>query len=115
MTWHCIGLKEVRREERQSLPEMILAGGKELWSRLHQLVVEVWVERKVVADCQDAQIVPIPEKGDLRVCDNWRGISLLDVVGKVIARIVQERLQIIANKVLPESQCGFRRDRGVPT
>ena len=79
------------------LPEMILAGDKELWSRLHQLAVEVWVERKVVADWQDAQIVPIPKKGDLRVCDNWIGISLLDVVGKVFAKIVQKRLQIIAN------------------
>ena len=69
------------------------------------------MERKVIADWQDAQIVPIPKKGDLRVCDNWRGNSLLDVVGKVFAKIVQERLQIIANKVLPESQCGFRRGR----
>ena len=94
------------------LPEMILAEGKELWSRLHQLAVDVWVERKVVADWQDVQIVPIPKKGDLRVCDNWRGISLLDVVGKIFAKSVQERLQIIANKVLPKPQCGFRRGRG---
>ena len=26
-------------------------------------------------------IVPIPKKGDLSCCDNWRGISLLDVGG----------------------------------
>ena len=94
------------------LPEMILAGGKQLWSRLHQLMLEVWEEHKVVADWQDAQIVLIPKTGDLRSCDNWRGISLLDVVGKVFARIMQERLQTIADKVLPESQCGFRRGRG---
>ena len=41
----------------------------------------------VVRDWQDALVVPIPKKGDLRCCDNWRGISLLDVVGKILGRI----------------------------
>ncbi len=40
------------------------------------------------------------------------GIALLNVVGKLVARIVQSRLQVVAEKVLPESQCGFRRGRG---
>ena len=33
----------------------------------------------------DAIIVPIPKKGNLHCCDNWRGIALLDVVGKLVA------------------------------
>ena len=48
-------------------------------------------------------IVPISKKGDLRACTNWRGIGLLDGVGKVFAKIVQERLQTIADAVLPVS------------
>ena len=43
-------------------------------------------------------------------CDNWRGIALLDVVGKVIVRIVQERFQKLAE--LPEFQCEFRESCG---
>jgi hypothetical protein len=35
----------------------------------------------------------------------------MDVVGKVVARILQERLQKLAEDELPESQCGFRRGR----
>ena len=50
-------------------------------------------------------------KGDLSSCDNWRGISLLDVVGKVVARVLQVRLQKLAEEELPESQCGFRSGR----
>ena len=57
-------------------------------------------------------VVPIPKKGGLKQCDHWRGISLLDVVGKVLGRIVQGRLQVIAEKILPESQSGFRKGRG---
>ena len=35
------------------------------------------------------------------------GISLLDVVGKAFAGVIQEHLQVVAEKVLPESLCGF--------
>ena len=57
-------------------------------------------------------IILIPKKGNLEVCDNWRGIALLDVVGKVLARLVQNRLREVAEEILPESQCGFRQSRG---
>ena len=60
-------------------------------------------------DWSDAILVPIPKKGDLSKYDNWRSIALLDVVGKVVARIIQERLQDLAEEELPESQCGFRK------
>ena len=54
----------------------------------------MWRKHPIVADWQDVQIVPIPKKGD-----NWRGISLLDVVRKVFARIMQEWLQTIADNM----------------
>jgi len=37
---------------------------------------------------------------------------LLEVVGKVVARVIQGRSQRLAEKELPESQCGFRKGRG---
>ena len=80
------------------LPELILHGGVDLWDRMLEVMQKVWEEGKVVRDWQDAVVVPIPKKGDLKQCDHWRGISLLDVVGKVLGRIVQGRLQVIAEK-----------------
>ena len=94
------------------LPELVLFGGAVLWDRLLELMRALWKEGEVVTDWKDAEVVPIPKKGDLQRCDNWRGISLLDVVGKVFARIIQERLQVIAERTLPDSQCGFRKGRG---
>lgn len=35
---------------------------------------------------------------------------MLDVVGKVMVRIVKERLEQVADRVLLESQSGFRED-----
>ena len=67
--------------------------------------------RSVKSDWTNAILIPIPKKGDLSSCDNWRGISLLDVVGKLIASILQRRLQVLAEEILTESQCGFRKGR----
>ena len=80
------------------LPEMVKAACEEV--------------RKVPQEWTDATIIPIPKKGNLNICDNWRGIALLEVVGKVVARVIQARLQKVAEEELPESQCGFREGRG---
>ena len=61
---------------------------------------------------RDAKIVTLfKNKGDRSDCNNYRGISLLSVVGKVFARVVLARLQILADRIYPESQCGFRSGR----
>ena len=84
-------------------------GSEEFRALLLNLTHTVW---QVPREWADAILVPIPKKGNLRNCDNWRGIALLDVVGKVVAKILQERLQQVAEEELPESQCGFRKGRG---
>ena len=89
------------------LPELLLCGGPVLQGRLLQLMRDIWRDGEVVTDWKDAEVVPVPKKGYLQSCDNWCGISLLDVVGKWFARVVQERLQHIAEAILPESQCGI--------
>ena len=100
--------------EHGILPEMLKAAshGDEFMSRLLDLVHDVWKLGSVPGDWRDAILIPIPKKGDLSNCDNWRGISLLDIVGKAVARVLQDRLQKIAEDELPESQCGFRKGRG---
>ena len=53
-------------------------------------------------------------KGDRACCDNHRGISLLSIAGKVLARVLLNRLNdhVHSNCIIPESQCGFRAERG---
>ena len=94
------------------VPELMLGGGLALHQRIHSLISQIWAGSSVVSEWRDAEIVPIPKKGDLWSSDNWRGISLLDVVGKLFARVIQDRLQELSEDVLPESQCGFRKGRG---
>ena len=48
------------------------------------------------------------------MCDNHCGISLLSIAGKVLARVLLNQLNehLEQSGLLPESQCGFRKDRG---
>ena len=52
-----------------TLPELILCGGAKLWSRILKLMQQVWEEGRAVGEWQDAVVVPVPKKGDLRHCD----------------------------------------------
>ena len=56
---------------------------------------------------------PIQTENGKRLCDNHRGISLLSIAGKVLARALLNRLKehLEQSGLLPESQCGFRKDR----
>ena len=57
----------------------------------------------------DANIVTLyKNKGDRGDCNNYRGISLLNVVGKLFAKVVLMKLRVLAERIYPESQCGFR-------
>ena len=96
------------------LSKLILFGGAVLWDRLLELMQDMWREGEVVADWKNAKWSCLYQRRETlcTACDNRRGISLLDVVGKVFARAIQERLQVIAERALPESQSGFRRGRG---
>ena len=88
-------------------------GGPDLASKLHHLILSVWSEECVPQDWKDASIVPIFKKGSRKDCGNYRGISLLSIAGKILSRVLLNRInKHIAPIVLPESQCGFRSGRG---
>ena len=61
---------------------------------------------------RNAKIITLYKtKGDRSNCNNYGGISLLSIIGKVFARVVLVRLQVLAERIYPESQCGFRSKR----
>nr|VZI31915.1 unnamed protein product [Spirometra erinaceieuropaei] len=94
--------------------EVYKHGGPLLMDHLTALFQEMWRQGEVPQDFKDATIVHLyKRKGNRQVCDNHRGISLLNIAGKIFARILLNRLNNhLAQGLLPESQCGFRRHRG---
>ncbi|XP_063605235.1 uncharacterized protein LOC134780428 [Penaeus indicus] len=96
-----------------SIPAQVIKGGKPaLLQPLYDLLCLCWKEGAVPQDMRDASIVTLfKNKGDRSDCNNYRGISLLSIVRKMFARILLTRLQKLAARVYPESQCGFRAGR----
>eukprot|EP00752_Nemacystus_decipiens_P003356 g3103.t1 len=82
--------------------------------RLRAIFVEVWNGGEMPQEWKDATIkVLLYKKGDRSNCNNFRGISLLSHVDKVLAKTITNRLTAFceANHILPEEQCGFRPGR----
>ena len=85
--------------------EVIKHGKPALLHHPHVILLLCWKEGTVPQDVRYANIVTLyKNKGDRSDCNNYRGISLLSVVGKVFARVVLTKLQMLAERTLPESQ-----------
>ena len=56
-------------------------------------------------------ICPIFKKGDKEKAENYRGVTLLNTSYKLYAMVLNERLKEESERILPESQAGFRRGR----
>ena len=77
-----------------SIPaEIYKHGGEQLLQRLTKLCERIWDQEAVPQDFKDAMIVHIfKRKGDRACCDDHRGISLLAIAGKIVARVLLNRL-----------------------
>ena len=55
-------------------------------------------------------LVPLHKKGDINVPDNYRGISLLDVFGKIYTSIINRGITFYFNIYgkVSDAQAGFR-------
>ncbi|XP_076053640.1 uncharacterized protein LOC143032647 [Oratosquilla oratoria] len=93
-------------------PDHIKCCKNTLLQPLHDALCQYWKEGAVLQDIRDAKIVTLyKNKGERSNCNNYRGISLLSSVGKLYARVVLARLQKLAGRVYPESQCCFQAER----
>lgn len=93
-------------------PDLIKRCKSTLLQPLHDTLCQCWCEGGVPQDMKDTKIVTLyKNKGDRSDCNNFRGISLLSIVGKKYAHVVLARLQQLAERVCPESQCGFCAER----
>ncbi|KAI8491212.1 hypothetical protein Bbelb_308450 [Branchiostoma belcheri] len=91
--------------------EMLKHGGDCTVEMLTRLMNRCWQEGQVPRDWQEGVIVKLPKKGDLSNCNNWRGITLLSIPGKVFCAVLLRRLKKAVDCLLREEQAGFRSNR----
>ena len=87
--------------------------GTSAFRAFHDVLSTIWEKEDMPADLRDATIVALyKNKGAKTDCGNYRGISLLSIAGKILARILLNRLIVsVSEHNLPEAQCGFRPGR----
>ena len=78
---------------------------------LHPLLNKIWSADDIPRDWKLDLLVKLPKKGDLNLCNNWRGIMLLTISSKVLCRIILERMKDALDNRLWDEQAGFRKER----
>ena len=95
--------------------EVYKSGGLPMAEKLTELFQCMWRKEAIPQDFNDSSIIHLyKRKGNPQVCDNHKGISLLSIAGKILAKILLNRLNAHLDQagLIPESECGFRKDRG---
>lgn len=78
---------------------------------LFPLFEKIWKEETFPEEWKDGHLIKLPKKGDLSKCENYRGITLLSIPGKILNRIILSRMKDAIDKVLRDQQAGFRKNR----
>ena len=76
-----------------------------------------WIKYSVLEQWKAASVTPIFKKGDKLLASNYRPISLVSIVCKVMESIIRDEVQIFfsENHVIPDIQHGFVKGRSTIT
>ena len=85
----------------------------EILLAFHDIIVVVWMTGEVPQEWKDATINVLHKTMNQTECSNYRGLSLVAPAGKVLLKIVANRLGDFCEEagILLEEQCGFRPQR----
>ena len=94
-------------------PECLKYGGMALWESILKLYNECWEDPlKIPKEWADAEVISIyKNKGSKKDPENYRGIFLLDTIGKVYASIVTKKIMEDVDEQIHDGQFGFRKER----
>ena len=76
--------------------EIYKAGGPSVAEKLTELFHSMWRKEAIPQKLKDSTIIHLfKRKGNPQVCDNHRGISLLSIAGKIVPRVLLNRVWIL--------------------
>ena len=72
--------------------ELLQAAGPQMTQRIQDLILNRWRSERMPNERNRSIICPIYKKGEKSECSNYRGISLLDTVYKILTTVINNRL-----------------------
>ena len=98
-------LKNNKSPGPDNIPAEVLKADLETSTQmLYELLGKIWEDENIPQDWKEGHLVKLPKKGDLSICDNYRGIMLLSVPGKVLNRVMLERMKKTVDHKLRDNQ-----------
>ena len=86
-------LQENKASEPNSLPIKILKTSKRQFSVTLTYLINLAFETGIFPEIiRTAKVIPFFKKGDQQNCNNYRPISLLSNLGKIIEKLIHKRL-----------------------
>jgi hypothetical protein len=73
--------------------EFVKAGITLLVGRLGSFFKRVWEEESVLNNSLSGVVIPLHKTGEIMKLDNYRGITLMDVLSKVFSGILRNRIE----------------------
>jgi len=73
-------------------PEIFMACPNTMATLLEPLIKTTWELERFPDDWKNGYIIKLPKKGDLSDCRNWRGITLMNSISKLVTTILYQRL-----------------------
>jgi hypothetical protein len=87
--------------------ELIKVGARTIHYEIHKLITSLWEEEELPEDWKELINVPICKKGDKTDCCNYRGISLLPTMYKILPKMLPSSLTPGAEEIIGYHKCGF--------
>ena len=78
---------------------------------LHSMCQQIWKTHQWPQDWKRSVFIPVPKKGNVKECSNYRTIALISYNNEVMLNILHTRLQQYMNRELPDVQAGFSKGR----
>ena len=93
------------------LGELFINGGTQLIDTINELCQKIWDTKEWPDLWTQSLIIPIPKKGNLKKCENYRTVSLISHAGKILLRIILNLLNPMVKSILAEEQAGIMKKR----
>ena len=111
--WALNNINDGKSPGCDDVPIELIKEGKENSILLyHKIVLKIWKTCTWPISWKRSIYIPLPKKGDLKLCSNHRTIALISHASKILLKIIQKRLERKLDDEINIVQAGFRPNRG---
>lgn len=96
------------KDNNGTAAEAIKAAGITFATKIHELILHIWETEDIPQQWKYAVLFYLYKKGNTDTTSNYRGIAILEIIGKAFSTILNQKIASIIDEKLLQAQFGFR-------